>query len=308
MPELSRPFSAWLAAGVGRMLVGRDVAVNGTSMHYVESGAGRPVLFLHGNPTSSYLWRHVMPKLDAPGRRLVAVDLIGMGNSGKPDIGYGLGDHVAYVSAFIDALDLTDLTIVGHDWGVAIGLTYLRDNPDRVRAVALMEGHLRPLAGWDGFDEGGRELFQRLRTPGVGERLALEENFLIETLLPAAVRRPLTAADMAAYRRPYPDPASRRPLLQWTREIPVAGRPPDVAHTLETAWHHLARSPVPKLLVRGRPGAIVDDRIVEWCRSTMPDLEVADIGDAGHFLPEDQPDALADALRGWLDRPRPRSG
>ena len=280
--------------------VSKDVHVAGTTMRYRESGQGPPVVFLHGNPTSSYLWRDVLPRLAGPGRRLIAVDLIGMGGSGKPEIGYHLSDHIDYVTAFAEALALTDITFVAHDWGVAISLEYLRRHPARVRAVAIMEGHLRPVPGWDDFDPGGREIFQRLRTPGLGERLALEENFLIETLLPAGLQRQLTAAELQVYRAPYANPAARRPLLQWTREIPVAGEPADVARTLTRAWEHLAGSPVRKLLVHGRPGAIVDAATLAWCRQTQPGLAVADAGPAGHFLPEDRSAEVAAALDAWL--------
>jgi len=263
-------------------------------MHYVTHGRGRPVVFLHGNPTSSYLWRNVLPPLAAPGRRLIAVDLIGMGGSGKPDIAYRLAEHVEHVGGFLDALSLDDVTFVAHDWGVAIALECLRRAPGRIRGVAFMEGHVRPIPAWDDFDE----LFRRFRTPGVGERMVLEENFLVETLLPAATS--LTPADLDAYRRPYPDPASRRPLLRWTREIPVAGEPADVADLLEEAWRHLAGSPVRKLLVHGSPGAVLDARAVAWCRRTQPGLAVADVGGAGHFLPEDRPGELAAVLARWL--------
>lgn len=260
-------------------------------MHYREAGSGRPVVFLHGNPTSAQLWRKVLPLLTGTGHRLIAADLIGMGGSGKPAIGYRLSDHIDYVAALLDELSLEEITFVGHDWGVAIALACLRRHPRRVRGVAFMEGHLRPVAAVD-------PIFEQFRTPAVGERLVLEENFLIETLLPAAVS--LTPQELEVYRRPYPDPASRRPLLQWTREIPVAGQPADVAELLRENWEHLAGSPVRKLLIHGRPGAVIDDRTVAWCRQTQPGLIVADVGPAGHFLPEDRPAEIAAVLRDWL--------
>jgi haloalkane dehalogenase len=280
----------------------RDIAVDGTTMHYVQSGSGRPLVFLHGNPTSSFLWRDVLPALARSEHpdRLIALDLIGMGASGKPDIDYRLVDHIRYVESFLDELDLSEVVFVAHDWGVAICLDYLRRHPDRVRAVAVMEGHLRPIADWDSFDPGGRPIFQALRTPGVGERMALEENFLIETLLPAGMHRRLTTAELDAYRHPYPDVASRRPLLRWAREIPIAGDPADVAQLLIQALDHLRTSPVPKLLIHGRPGAVIDTATVSWCRQTLPRLTVADAGEASHFLPEDRPTEVVQALSAWL--------
>jgi haloalkane dehalogenase len=288
----------WMA---GYLPTHRDAAVAGSSMHYVEAGAGRPVVFLHGNPTSSYLWRDVLPAVHRHGRRLIAVDLIGMGASGKPTIGYRLTDHIDHLAALLDALTLDDVIFVAHDWGVAICLEYLRRHPDRVAAVAFMEGHLRPLAGWDAFDPGGRAVFQQLRTAGAGERMVLEENFFIETVLASATLRPLSPADLDEYRRPYPDPQARRPLLQWAREIPIGGQPAGSAKILADAWDNLCISPVPKLLVHGRPGAVVTAATVAMCRSTIANLSVADVGEAGHFLPEDRPAAVAAALSAWID-------
>ncbi|GAA0898542.1 haloalkane dehalogenase [Virgisporangium ochraceum] len=258
------------------------------------------MVFLHGNPTSSYLWRGVLPHVAAGGRRCVAVDLIGMGGSGKPDIAYTLGEHIDHVEALLDALDLDDPVLVGHDWGVAIGLDLLRRHPDRVAGAAFMEGHLRPLDGWDDFDPGGRELFQRLRTPGVGERMVLEENFLLDALLPAAMLRTPAPADLAVYRRPYPDAASRRPLLRWTREIPVAGVPAGSASILAAGWENLSVSPVPKLLVHGEPGAVVTRDVVRRCRDALPHLTVQDVGTGLHFLPEDRPAEVGAAVSTWL--------
>lgn len=284
---------------VGVVPAQHDVTVLGSRMHHVETGTGPPVVFLHGNPTSSHLWRGVLPRLPA-GRRLIAPDLIGMGASGKPDIGYTLGDHIAYVEGFLDALGLDDPVLVGHDWGVAISLDLLRRHPGRIAGIAVMEGHLRPLSGWDDFDPGGRELFGRLREPGTGERMVLHENFFIDTLLPQAVRRPLAPADLDAYRRPYRTPASRRPLLQWAREIPIAGQPAAGAAVLQQAWDNLSTSPAPKLLIHARPGAVIGPATVELCRQRIPGLTVHDLGPGGHFLPEDDPAGVADALARWL--------
>ncbi len=288
-------------------LARRDTPVAGTSMHHLDSGgAGQPVVFLHGNPTSSHLWRHVLAHADLGPRRTVAVDLIGMGRSGRPPIGYHLADHVTYVEALLSALDLRDVVFVAHDWGVAIAFEYLRRHPARVAAVAFMEGHLRPLPDWSSFDTGGRDRFQRLRTPGAGEQLVLEENFFLDTLLPSATRRPLDAVDLEEYRRPYPTPASRLPLLQWTREIPIAGHPPAAAALMTGAWSHLTASPAPKLLLHGGAGVVLTHDKVAMCRSELPALTVTDVGDAGHFLPEDRPAEVATALSSWfaaLDEP-----
>ena len=272
-------------------------------MHYQDVGSGPPTVFLHGNPTSSFLWRRVLPALPTSAGRLIAVDLIGMGRSGKPDIAYRLADHIRYVEAFVDALGLTEITFVAHDWGVAISLDYLRRHPDRVRGLAFMEGHVRPISGWADFDPGGRAIFADLRTPGLGERMVLTENFFLDTLLPAAINRTLTAQEWAEYRDPYPDPMSRRPLLAWAREIPIAGQPPEVAATLTEAWDHFAGSSVHKLLIYAHPGAVLGADAVAWCRRTVPDLQVADLGAGTHFLPEERPTEIAEALARWFARP-----
>jgi haloalkane dehalogenase len=332
------------------MTVLRTVRVLDSTMAYREAGAGPPILLLHGNPTSSWLWRHVLdraaagppaagpPAVGPPGAglpaaglpaaglpaagppaaglpgdgppaagssfagcRWIAVDLIGMGGSGPSGRGYRLADHIAYVDGFIEALGLRRPVLVGHDWGVAIALDRLRRHPEEVRGVAFMEGHLRPLPGWDAFDEGGRELFQRLRTPGVGERMVLDENFFIDTLLPAGLVRRLAEDELAAYRAPYPDPASRLPLLQWAREIPVGGEPAGVAARMDAAITYFYASRVPKLLLHPNPGVIITAATVAWCRASLPSLTVTEIdGPAGHFLPEDRPGEVAFALRDWV--------
>jgi pimeloyl-ACP methyl ester carboxylesterase len=153
-------------------------------LYYAETGAGPPVVFLHGNPTSSYLWRNILAPVARHGWRCIALDLIGMGKSGRPDSEYRFADHAAYIDGFVETLGLDDVILVGHDWGAVLALDHARRHPGRVRAVAFLEGHLHPIARWDDFDEGGRELFQRLRTPDLAERLILEENFFIEKVLP----------------------------------------------------------------------------------------------------------------------------
>ncbi|WP_433047273.1 haloalkane dehalogenase [Dactylosporangium sp. CS-033363] len=258
-----------------------------TTMHYLDSGGdGPPVVFLHGNPTSSRLWEPVLERADLGGRRAIAPDLVGMGRSGKPDLEYRLADHVEYADAFLDALGLADPVLVTHDWGVAIGFALLRRRP-RIPAIAFMEGHLRPLAGWEEFDEDGRDVFRRLRTRGEGERMVLDENFLITEVAPG-------------YAEFYPDARSRRPLLQWTREIPIAGEPADTAALMAAGWAHLRTSTIPKLLVYGEPGVVITAGKVALCRDELPNLTVAAVPASGHFLPEEAPEEVARALGGWL--------
>lgn len=264
----------------------------------------RPVVLLHGNPTSSHLWRHALSAAESAtttNEQWIAPDLVGMGSSGKPDSQYRLQDHLRYIDALFNALALTNVALVGHDWGVTIALDWARRNPERVRALAVMEGHLRPLPDWDAFDAGGRELFQRLRAPGTGERMVLEENFFIDTLLPAGLVRALSGHDLSPYRAPYPDPASRLPLLQWAREIPISGHPADVAAHMQANAEFLTTTSLPVLLVHGQPGVLVTPATVEWCRERIHGLTVIDVGGpAGHFLPEDRPAEVASALITWV--------
>jgi haloalkane dehalogenase len=276
-----------------------EVAVLGSRLAFVIGGRGDTVLFLHGNPTSSFLWRRVLPGLTGSAR-CVAVDLIGMGRSGKPDIGYGFADHAAYLEAFADRLGLRDVTVVGHDWGAVLGLDLLRRRPDVVGRIAVCEGHLHPFGRWEDMGPGAGELFARLRTPGVGEQLVLQENFFIEQVLPAGMNRPLCAADHAAYRAPFPAPRDRLPVLRWIQQIPVGGDPADVDAVVRRNQDALLRGPVPRLLLHGEPGSVVGPAEVDWCRRESTGLEIVSVGAGTHFLPEDQPEAFSRALAAWL--------
>lgn len=273
--------------------------VLGSTMHFTETGSGRTVLFLHGNPTSSYLWRDVLGPM-AEGRRCLALDLIGMGRSAKPDLEYRLGDHRRYLDGFVDAAGLEDLVVVGHDWGAVLGIDLLARRPELVAGIAFLEGHLHPIESWADLDPGARELFGSIRQPGTGERLVLDENVFLEQVLPSGINRRLSADETAAYHQPFGSPEERRPILQWVREIPIAGEPADVVAVVERNQRVLASPPVPKLLLHGTPGAVVGAAEVAWCRQNCPALTIADVGPGTHFLPEDQPGAIAAALNGWL--------
>lgn len=281
--------------------------VRGSWLRYVEVGDGDPVLFLHGNPTSSYLWRNVIGEVARAGRRCIALDLIGMGGSGKPALDYRLVDHLEFVEAFIEALGLSDLTLVGHDWGAVIALDHARRFRDRVRGVAFLEGHLRPINRWSDLDEGSRDLFQRLRTPGIGEQLIIQENFFVEEVLPAGILRTLSQEELDAYRTPYRDPAARLPVWRWPQEIPIEGVPADVAAIVAANQMVLADPDLPKLLLHATPGAVIGPAEVAWCREHGQALTIVDLGPGTHFLPEDRPGEIAAALSDWLGRPGPKA-
>lgn len=280
----------------------RRLDVLDSFLSYREVGSGSPVVFLHGNPTSSYLWRNVLP-LVAPRARCLAPDLIGMGRSGKPEGAYRFRDHARYLDAWASALDLHDVVLVGLDWGGVLALDWARRHGDRVRGVVVFETFLQPMR-WSDFPPQGAELFRALRTPGAGEELVLERNAFLDKSLDNGVKRGIEAAERAEYHAPFPDPASRRPMLQWPREIPIDGEPADVAAVVEENGRWLASSPeVPKLLLTfDGKGLSNAPAVVAWAQRTAASLEVVALGAAGHHAPEDAPDAIGGAIVAWLDR------
>ncbi len=263
------------------------VAVLDSEMAYVDRGRGAPVVFLHGNPTSSYLWRNVIPHVEPAGRCL-APDLIGMGRSGRaPGGACRLVDHARYLDAWFDALGLTrDVTLVMHDWGSALGFWWAQRHPERVRGLAYMEAIVRPLT-WAEWPEPARAIFQAMRSPA-GEEIVLVKNAFVERILPASVLRRLTEEEMAEYRRPWAEPGeARRPMLTWPREIPLEGQPADVTAIVEGYARWLAASDVPKLFVNAQPGSILVGAQREFCRRWPRQREVTVRG--LHFIQEDSP-------------------
>ncbi|MEU4730143.1 haloalkane dehalogenase [Streptomyces sp. NPDC023588] len=275
-----------------------------STMYHRELGAGAPMVFLHGNPTSSHLWRNVLPAVGAPGR-LLAPDLIGMGKSGKPDIAYTFPDQARYLDAWFDALGLDDVVLVGHDWGGALAFDWAARHPGRVRGVAFTETIVKPMT-WEEFPEGGRPMFRAIKTPQIGEAVILDDNAFIEQALPGTVATPLDPADLDVYRRPFPTRESRRPLLQWPRSMPLGGEPTDVVARIQDYDKWLATSTdVPKLLLTfaAGPGTMMGPEMVDWCARNIAGLEIEHHDAvAGHHTPEDQPLTIAAALTAWADR------
>lgn len=280
----------------------KTVLVNGKRMAYVEMGDGDPIIFQHGNPTSSYLWRNIMPELAGHGC-CIAVDLIGMGDSDKLDNAgpdsYRYVEHRDYLFAAWEQLGLTEnITFVIHDWGSALGFDWARQHPDKVRGIAYMEGIVKPM-GWEDWPEAIRPLFQGFRSEA-GESMVLEKNVFVERVLPGSVLRELTESEMAVYRRPYESAGeSRRPTLTWPRQIPLDGEPADV-HAIVAAYADwLRRSTVPKLFINAEPGAILTGSQREFCRRFPNQSEVTVAG--SHFIQEDSPAEIAAAICAWLD-------
>ena len=279
----------------------RTAEVYGLTMSYVEEGSGAPIVLLHGNPTSSYLWRNVIPHLSGLGR-CIAPDLIGMGDSAKlPDSGpasYSFVEHRRFLDALLEQLGLDDqVVLVVHDWGSALGFDWARRHPGAVAGIAYMEAIVRPVS-WSDWPESARSIFQALRSPA-GEELALEKNVFVERILPASVLRDLGEAEMAEYRRPFDQPGEgRRPTLTWPRQIPLEGEPPEVVQIVAEYAQWLATSPIPKLLVRADPGSILVGPQLEFCRTWENQREVSVPG--SHFVQEDSSDEIGAAVADWI--------
>ena len=274
-----------------------------TEMAYVDTGTGKPVVFLHGNPTSSYLWRNVLPHV-ASTHRCLAPDLVGMGDSGKAPAGsYRFADHARYLDGWLDAMGLArDITFVLHDWGSALGFHWTRRHPERVRALVYMEALVRPVTWADG-PEAARKIFQAMRSPA-GEELVLQKNVFVERILPASVLRGLTEAEMAVYRKPYLEGGeSRRPTLTWPREIPIEGEPADVVDVVNHYARFLSESPLPKLFVNAEPGSILTGAQREFCRTWPSQEEISVKG--SHFIQEDSPHEIGRAIAAFLARLAP---
>ncbi len=274
------------------------ITILDTEITYVDAGTGDPVVFLHGNPTSSYLWRNIIPHVEQLGRCL-APDLVGMGDSGKSKTGsYRFVDHVRYLDAWFEALKLEqNVTLVGHDWGGALGFYRAYRHPEQIRGIVYMETFVRPLS-WEEWPEVARPIFQTMRSPA-GEEVILKKNVFVERIIPASVLRKLSDEEMAHYRRPYLEPGeSRRPTLTWPREVPVGEEPADVIEIVEGYSEWLKTSQIPKLFVNAEPGSILVSAQREFCRSWPNQREVSVKGI--HFIQEDSPAEIGRAIAGFV--------
>ena len=280
------------------------IDVLGKKMAYVELGdpQGRPIVFQHGNPASSYLWRNVMPHLADKGR-CIAIDLIGMGDSDKlensgPDR-YTFAEQSRYFEAALDALGInSNIILVIHDWGSALGFHYAARHPDNVAAICYMEALVAPIESWDDWPDDARNIFQTFRS-AAGEEVILEKNVFVEGVLPSAIMRDLTEEEMAVYRAPFVNAGEdRRPTLTWPRQIPVEGDPADVTAVLENYAAFMAASPMPKLFINAKPGSILLGKVREFCRTWPNQTEVTVKGT--HFIQEDSPDDVGDAINQWI--------
>jgi haloalkane dehalogenase len=286
------------------------LSVLDSEMAYREAGPiDAPVaLFLHGNPSSSFIWRNIMP-LVANVAHCIAPDLIGFGQSGKPDIAYRIEDHARYLDAFIAKAGIGSAYLVVQDWGTALAFLLAERRPDFVRGLAFME-FIRPIPTWEEFVRGSkaREIFRKFRTPGEGEKLVLEENVFVERVLPGGMRRKLTDEEMAVYRAPFPTPESRRPTWRFPNEIPIAGEPADVYAMMERAHAALAASTYPKLLFSADPGALVPPALAQDFARKLKDCRLVKLGDGVHFLQEDHPEAIGRSVAEFIAEVEGRAG
>jgi haloalkane dehalogenase len=280
------------------------VPVLGSEMSYLEQGQGDAVLFIHGNPSAAYLWRNVMPHV-AASHRAIAVDLIGMGHSGKPDIGYTFVDHARYLEAFIDKLELKSFTVVGHDWGAALAWDLARRHPERVTKLAFMEGVLPPAVPQPSYEAMGEQmgnLFRAMRDEEQGRQMVMVENQFVEVILPMMINRPLGEAARAEYRAPYLTEESRLPTWSWPREVPIAGEPAASVALMDDITDFMGATEMPVLLAYAEPGVLVPPAAVPFYTGLIRNLETSFVGQGLHFIQEDQPDAVGRAIADWLRR------
>ncbi len=280
------------------------IEVLGSQMHYADKGSGDPIVFLHGQPTSSYLWRNIMPHLESQGR-VVAPDNIGFGKSDKPDIAYTYADHYRYLEGFIEALALQNITFVVHDWGSALGFDYAANNPDNVKAIAFMEAIVAPLfpaESYDAMPPQLAEFFTTMRDPDQGPNLMVEQNYFVEGVLPNFISRELDQAALDVYREPFVEKESRWAINQWPNEIPIAGQPEHVVAVVKNYNAWLLETEKPLLFLYATPGALNPPDLVDWWAVHAKNMETAYIGNGLHFVQEDRPYAIGREIADWYRR------
>ena len=270
-------------------------------MAYCEIGEGDPIIFQHGNPTSSYLWRNVMPHLENKGR-CIAIDLIGMGDSEKLDDEgentYAYHVHKKYFDACLKALNVSNnVTLVIHDWGSALGFNWAQENPDKLKGICYMEGIVTPLT-WDDWNPDGQGIFQGFRSDA-GEDLILKKNLFIEAVLPASIIRKLSDEEMNEYRRPFIEEIARRPTLDWPRHIPINDEPPEMVSIVSSYEQWMSENDIPKLFINAEPGTILVGRQRECCRKWKNQQEITVTG--SHFIQEDSPHEIGEAINTWMN-------
>ena len=274
------------------------IEINGSKLHYVEKGEGDPVIFLHGIPTWSYIWRNIIPPMAKYGR-CVAPDLIGMGKSDKPDIKYTLFEHIEFIDAFIEKLQLKNITFVLHGWGSLIGFDYAKRHPENVKGLAFLESHLRPVAEKDMVALPVRDRASILENSDGGKDVILNSNYYVNKVMPAGVIRKLTDEELTAYQEPFNLPGSTKPIWQYLQDLPISKKQTAVSKLIVDNSEFLQASGIPKLLLYAMPGYNTSIETVVWAKEHLPNLAVIEIEDALHYAQESHPHELSTALLDW---------
>ena len=276
------------------------VEIKGSSMHYVDVGEGEVVLFLHGQPTSSYLWRNIIPHLQKEAR-CIAPDLIGMGKSDKPDIGYTFEEHYAYLEAFIKKLNLTNITLVIHDWGSGLGFHYANNHRNNVKGIAFMEALIKTM-NWEDFPKGYKMAFKMIRAPFIGWFMLSVANMFLKKIVPDSIVRKLSKEEFDHYLEPYPTIASRKPVRVWPTQIPINGKPSRMYDIISSYNSWLMESEIPKLCLYAHPGAIIAEKEVKYIKENFPNTKMADIGEGIHYVQEDNPHRIGEEVAKWFQK------
>jgi haloalkane dehalogenase len=274
------------------------IEINGSNMHYIDVGTGDTILFLHGQPTSSYLWRNIIPHLQT-NARCIAPDLIGMGKSDKPDIAYTYEDHYDYLVKFIETLDLKNITLVIHDWGSGLGFHYAKNHPNNIKGIAFMEAIFKPMT-WEDFPAEYKIIFKMIRAPFIGWLMLSVMNMFLKKVVPDSIIRKLSKEEYDNYLKPYPTIASRKPVRAWPQQLPISGKPKRIHDIIDAYNKWLKESDVPKLCLYAHPGAIITEEGVEYIRHSFPKTKMVDIGEGKHYLQEDSPHTIGKEIAKWL--------
>ena len=282
----------------GTTITNKYLKTGNSYISYIDEGAGEPILFLHGNPTFSHIWRNIIPYLKEEGR-CIAPDLIGMGKSGKPNLDYKFTDHYNFIREFIKRMGLMNITLVLHDWGSAIGFYYAMNYPENVKSIAFMESIIKPWK-WKDLKWNYRLGFRLLRTPVIGEAMIYWRNAFLNNFLPGLVMRKLEKSEIQIYKAPFQKLSHRKPMLIWPREIPINGKPHGTYQVVKKYSDFLKHSNIPKLLMFGEPGAMIRKKEVNWAKKHLKNLTSYSVGYGLHFLQEDQPDKIGLRLKDWL--------
>jgi len=273
------------------------IEVNGSKMYYIDVGKGYPILFLHGNPTSSYLWRNIIPHLQKNGR-CIAPDLIGMGKSDKPDIPYRFEDHYNYLEKFIKKLNLKNIILVIHDWGSGLGFHYANTHRDNVKGIAFMDAMVKPMR-WKDMPKGMAPVFRMLRAPFLGWLMISVGNMFLNKMLPDLILRKISKEELSYYKKPYPTIKSRKPVRVWPQEIPINGKPKNMFRIISSYADWLKETRIPKLCLYSHPGAIIMEDGVEYINKNFKNTKMVDIGKGLHFVQEDNPHMIGKEIAKW---------